>query len=237
MFLTRIGYHSRAVITGDITQIDLPRNQISGLREAIEVLSRCRGYRLRHFRRTRRGAPPAGAEDRRRLRPLRPPGEACSRERASGVRGREAQIVALAGPGRFPRCARPPASRPGWRSWSTALAPEARALGVRFVGDRTMRAPQPRLPRQGQDDRRALLSRGARRPTAEHLGDVVISVPPADRQAAEARASGGARAARPPPARRAALPRPRSRDRRRRDGAARAPPAPALDRMPREAAH
>ncbi|GIU47446.1 PhoH family protein [Shewanella sp. KT0246] len=39
MFLTRIGFNSRAVITGDITQIDLPRSQKSGLRQAIEVLS------------------------------------------------------------------------------------------------------------------------------------------------------------------------------------------------------
>jgi len=39
MFLTRIGFNSRAVITGDITQIDLPRHQKSGLRHAIEVLS------------------------------------------------------------------------------------------------------------------------------------------------------------------------------------------------------
>ncbi len=39
MFLTRIGFNSRAVITGDITQIDLPRHTRSGLRHAIEVLS------------------------------------------------------------------------------------------------------------------------------------------------------------------------------------------------------
>ncbi|NBI13004.1 AAA family ATPase [[Haemophilus] felis] len=38
MFLTRIGFNSKAVITGDITQIDLPRNQKSGLRHAMEVL-------------------------------------------------------------------------------------------------------------------------------------------------------------------------------------------------------
>jgi len=38
MFLTRIGFNSRAVITGDITQVDLPRGQKSGLRHAIEVL-------------------------------------------------------------------------------------------------------------------------------------------------------------------------------------------------------
>lgn len=38
MFLTRIGFGSTAVITGDITQIDLPRNTQSGLKHAIEVL-------------------------------------------------------------------------------------------------------------------------------------------------------------------------------------------------------
>lgn len=38
MFLTRIGFGSKAVITGDITQIDLPKNTTSGLRNAIEVL-------------------------------------------------------------------------------------------------------------------------------------------------------------------------------------------------------
>ncbi|ARU65423.1 nucleoside triphosphate hydrolase [Histophilus somni] len=38
MFLTRIGFNSKAVVTGDVTQIDLPRSQKSGLRHAIEVL-------------------------------------------------------------------------------------------------------------------------------------------------------------------------------------------------------
>ncbi len=38
MFLTRIGFGSKAVITGDITQCDLPKHQKSGLRHAIEVL-------------------------------------------------------------------------------------------------------------------------------------------------------------------------------------------------------
>lgn len=40
MFLTRIGFNSRAVITGDVTQIDLPRGAISGLKHAMEVLSK-----------------------------------------------------------------------------------------------------------------------------------------------------------------------------------------------------
>src|SRR5690606_17206901 len=38
MFLTRIGYGSTAVVTGDLTQVDLPRHQKSGLKDALEVL-------------------------------------------------------------------------------------------------------------------------------------------------------------------------------------------------------
>ena len=39
MFLTRIGFGSKAVITGDITQVDLPREKTSGLRHALKILS------------------------------------------------------------------------------------------------------------------------------------------------------------------------------------------------------
>lgn len=38
MFLTRLGYNSKAIVTGDITQTDLPMGKNSGLREAIEIL-------------------------------------------------------------------------------------------------------------------------------------------------------------------------------------------------------
>ena len=38
MFLTRIGFNSKAVITGDVTQIDLPSGKVSGLIEAQSVL-------------------------------------------------------------------------------------------------------------------------------------------------------------------------------------------------------
>ena len=38
MFLTRIGFGSRVVITGDVTQIDLPHDKVSGLKEAMRVL-------------------------------------------------------------------------------------------------------------------------------------------------------------------------------------------------------
>ena len=38
MFLTRLGFGSKIVITGDATQIDLPADKVSGLKEAIRVL-------------------------------------------------------------------------------------------------------------------------------------------------------------------------------------------------------
>lgn len=49
MFLTRIGFGSKAVVTGDITQIDLPRGQKSGLKEAQEVLGNVSGIEFIHF--------------------------------------------------------------------------------------------------------------------------------------------------------------------------------------------
>jgi phosphate starvation-inducible PhoH-like protein len=49
MFLTRIGFGSKAVVTGDITQIDLPRGQRSGLKEAQEVLGNVTGIDFIHF--------------------------------------------------------------------------------------------------------------------------------------------------------------------------------------------
>ncbi|NQV86393.1 MAG: PhoH family protein, partial [Woeseiaceae bacterium] len=49
MFLTRIGFGSRAVVTGDITQIDLPSGQVSGLKNAAEVLQGVNGISFTHF--------------------------------------------------------------------------------------------------------------------------------------------------------------------------------------------
>lgn len=49
MFLTRIGYGSTAVITGDMTQIDLPRGQPSGLRQAVEILQQVPGIGFTFF--------------------------------------------------------------------------------------------------------------------------------------------------------------------------------------------
>src|ERR1700757_4241461 len=49
MFVTRLGFNSKAVITGDITQIDLPNARRSGLLEAIEVLKGVQGLSFVHF--------------------------------------------------------------------------------------------------------------------------------------------------------------------------------------------
>jgi phosphate starvation-inducible PhoH-like protein len=49
MFLTRIGFGSKAVVTGDTTQVDLPRGHKSGLVEAQHVLTEVRGIALTHF--------------------------------------------------------------------------------------------------------------------------------------------------------------------------------------------
>lgn len=49
MFLTRIGFGSTAVVTGDVTQVDLPRNQMSGLRHVIEVLRDVEGISFTFF--------------------------------------------------------------------------------------------------------------------------------------------------------------------------------------------
>src|SRR5262249_33908350 len=49
MFLTRIGLNSKAVITGDITQVDLPLGKMSGLLEARNVISGVEGVSFIHF--------------------------------------------------------------------------------------------------------------------------------------------------------------------------------------------
>jgi len=49
MFLTRLGFNSKAVITGDITQIDLPNGRRSGLIEAVEVVGKIEGISFVYF--------------------------------------------------------------------------------------------------------------------------------------------------------------------------------------------
>ena len=69
MFLTRLGFSSKAVITGDITQIDLPGDKHSGLIEAQPDSQRHRRHLLHHLHRDRRGPAPPGSGDHPGLRP------------------------------------------------------------------------------------------------------------------------------------------------------------------------
>ncbi len=49
MFLTRLGENSRMVVTGDLSQVDLPRGIRSGLRDAVEILKDAKGVSFLHF--------------------------------------------------------------------------------------------------------------------------------------------------------------------------------------------
>jgi len=49
MFLTRLGFNSKAVVTGDVTQIDLPNGRRSGLVEAVEVVGKVTGISIIYF--------------------------------------------------------------------------------------------------------------------------------------------------------------------------------------------
>ncbi len=49
MFLTRTGFGSRAVITGDVTQVDLPRDTVSGLIEVQQILQGVKGIAIEHL--------------------------------------------------------------------------------------------------------------------------------------------------------------------------------------------
>jgi phosphate starvation-inducible PhoH-like protein len=49
MFLTRLGFGSKAVVTGDVTQIDLPTGKVSGLVEAMKIVSQVDGIAFVHF--------------------------------------------------------------------------------------------------------------------------------------------------------------------------------------------
>lgn len=49
MFLTRMGFHSKVVVTGDITQVDLPSGTVSGLKDAQRILKGVEGIRFNYF--------------------------------------------------------------------------------------------------------------------------------------------------------------------------------------------
>jgi len=49
MFVTRLGFNSKAVITGDVTQIDLPNSRRSGLLDAVDILKNVQGLTFVYF--------------------------------------------------------------------------------------------------------------------------------------------------------------------------------------------
>ena len=70
MFLTRMGFHSKTVITGDMTQIDLPVPTSLGIDRGAEDIRGGEGLRVHPIHPARRGSTPAGAGSRRPLRAL-----------------------------------------------------------------------------------------------------------------------------------------------------------------------
>ena len=71
MFLTRMGRNAKFIVTGDVTQIDLPRKSDSGLVRTMEILREVEGYRHRRIRRARHRAPSVGETYRRGVRQVR----------------------------------------------------------------------------------------------------------------------------------------------------------------------
>ena len=71
MFLTRLGFGSKIVVTGDVTQVDLPGGATSGLRAAVRDSRRHRRHPRRRTHQCRRRAASAGFRHRRRLRQRR----------------------------------------------------------------------------------------------------------------------------------------------------------------------
>ena len=181
MFLTRLGFGSKAVVTGDITQIDLPTGRMSGSGRGAEGRRRRRGDRVRLLRRARRRPPQAGAADRQGVRRIHEEWLSEAAGRPTVARAPAACRSAFDG-----RC----------RETPVACARRARVLARvdrsgacarrhdRRDRPRCARArAQPPIPkeRQGHD----VLSFPARRAPG-YLGDVVIAAGVAARQAREA---------------------------------------------------
>ena len=105
MFLTRLGFNSRMVVTGDITQIDLPAEQRSGLIVVREILEQVQDISFVHF----------GGEDvvRHKLvqRIVAAYGEHAERERPAAIERRPRRRPARSCAKRLPRRSRRPASR------------------------------------------------------------------------------------------------------------------------------
>ena len=206
MFLTRLGENSRMVVTGDLTQIDLPSGTKSGLKDALEAVADVPDIGITQFtevdvvrhhlvakivqaydKRDRKAKKPAAAgsqvidtdtiEDAARMRS----------PRVCRFRHRRARRLAAMRSSTRRRCsAAPPraavaAARRARRSRATLDSRRRRGADRR---PRDAEAQQD-LSRQGQADQRALLSRPAnrRRASARRLGDVAIALGTVKREA------------------------------------------------------
>ena len=119
MFLTRLGFGSKAVVTGDVTQIDLPTGRVSGLVEAMKVVSAGGGHRVRPLRRSRRRAPQARAADRQGVRGVpvgQRPANLLNVMPADGQRPSRLAVSVVDGQGE-------PFRAPGLGRWLTRVAP------------------------------------------------------------------------------------------------------------------
>ena len=159
MFLTRLGFGSQMVVNGDVSQIDLPREQRSGLVEVGEILRGVEGVGVDALRQRGRRAAQARPADRPGLRRPRGAGRAGSAQ----CRSVELDVDR--------RRASTPRARRGARRRSRSRPP---AIERRPPRGRVRRAPtriaelNARVPRQGRADGRAVVPgrRGRRRRTA-----------------------------------------------------------------------
>ena len=140
MFLTRLGFGSKAVVTGDITQIDLPTGQASGLVEAMKIVSGDRGH-LRSCTSTIATSCGTGSCS-RSSRPTKRINRATAAAPLSAVHGRQTTNV--------PRSACRSSTRreyacprPGLRRWlarASRRAPRRATVTVAIVPDARVRA-------------------------------------------------------------------------------------------------
>ena len=178
MFLTRMGEGTRMVVTGDLSQIDLPPGTRSGLRDALDTLEGVAGIAVCRLDQARRGAPPAGGAHRRCLRPARRrrarhPRRPPQPRRAAGAEVAAASRMDPAG-SRVPAAAGIPvivdepawrrAVRNGRRRWPRAPPAAAGSAATRAAGlGRRGEAAECAPSRPQQADQRADLRPGRAR--------------------------------------------------------------------------